>query len=98
MSEAIFVVLGLAVAAIGIWLSVRIINRRERWAIWTAVVMIALLAYPMSVGPVLWMDFHGLTPAWTQDVPIYWPVQWMREHGPRPIREAINRYLAFWVK
>ena len=98
MGEAILGVLGAAVAAFAVWLSVRIISRRERRAIRLAVALIVLLAYPISVGPVLWMDLHGLTPAWAQDVPVYYPVQWMRENGPRPIREAINRYLAFWIK
>jgi hypothetical protein len=36
MGQTIVAVLGAALAAFGIWLIVRIINRRERWAIWTA--------------------------------------------------------------
>jgi len=35
-----------------IWLTVRIFNRRERWAKWTAAALVgAMLLYPLSVGP-----------------------------------------------
>jgi hypothetical protein len=37
-------VLNLASAAFVIWLAVRIVNRRERWAVWTAVVLVMGMA------------------------------------------------------
>jgi hypothetical protein len=40
--EAILAVAGIAFAAVCIWLTVRIINRRERWAICTAAVLIVI--------------------------------------------------------
>ena len=44
-------------AAFCVWLVVRIINRQERWAKWTAATMIALLvAYPLSFGPAHWYE------------------------------------------
>jgi hypothetical protein len=44
--------LAVAFAAFCVWLGVRIVNRRERWAKWTAVVVVALLVgYPLSFGP-----------------------------------------------
>jgi hypothetical protein len=48
-------ILGEAFTAFVVWLGVRIINRRERWAIWTAV---ALMAYPLLLGPACWMSSH----------------------------------------
>jgi hypothetical protein len=42
--------LGIAFAAFCVWLTVRIINRRERWAKWTAIaiaIMVACAAYPV---------------------------------------------------
>ena len=43
----ILAALGVAFAASCIWLAVRIVNRRERWAIWTAAALVIAL-------PVLW--------------------------------------------
>ena len=49
--------LAIAVAAFSIWLAVRIVNRREPWAKWTAVgLVVVLLAYPLSFGPVCWLN------------------------------------------
>jgi hypothetical protein len=48
-------VLAMTFAAFAVWLAIRIINRRERWAKWTAValVLIAITGYPLSMGPVV---------------------------------------------
>jgi hypothetical protein len=52
---------GFALAAFCVWLAVRIVNRRERWAKWTAVgLTVALLAYPLSAGPAVWLFVHVL--------------------------------------
>ena len=47
-------VIGMTSAAFAVWLAIRIINRRERWAKWTAVALslIAIAGYPLSMGPV----------------------------------------------
>jgi hypothetical protein len=87
---------GASFAAFCVWLTVRIVSRRERWAKRTAWALAFPSLYFLSMAPVLWMDLHGFTPAWTHDVPIYWPVQWTRENGPAFIRDAINQYLAIW--
>jgi hypothetical protein len=47
--------LGVTFASFCIWLGVRIMNRRERWAKWTAVVVLGVLAYPLSLGPACWI-------------------------------------------
>jgi hypothetical protein len=41
--------------AFSVWLAVRIINRRERWAIRTAWGLFAALMYVLSFGPACWM-------------------------------------------
>jgi hypothetical protein len=47
--------LGLVVAAFGVWLGVRIINRRERWAKRTALVIVVVpTLYVLSFGPACW--------------------------------------------
>ena len=52
----LFPVLAVVVAAFVVWLTVRIVNRRERWAKWTAVAMGVVLAYPLSLGPACWIS------------------------------------------
>lgn len=45
-----------AFAAFCVWLGVRVFNRRERWAKWTAVGLVVLLAYPVGFGPACWIS------------------------------------------
>src|SRR5580765_3004906 len=58
-------IIGIAFAAFCVWLTVRIVNRRERWAKRTLAggFIFALVAgYPLSIGPMWWLDDHGLLP------------------------------------
>jgi len=48
--------LAVAFAAFCVWLGVRVFNRRERWAKWTAVGLVVMLAYPMGFGPACWVS------------------------------------------
>ncbi|MBI3865241.1 MAG: hypothetical protein HY290_25480 [Planctomycetia bacterium] len=42
-------------AALCIWLTVRIVNRRERWAKWTQAVVVGIpVLYVLSFGPACW--------------------------------------------
>jgi hypothetical protein len=47
---------GVAIPAFCVWLTVRIVNRRERWAKWTAAAVFGLLPvlYVGSFGPACW--------------------------------------------
>jgi hypothetical protein len=47
--------LAVAFAAFSGWLTVRIVNRRERWAKLTAVALAIALLYPASFGPACWL-------------------------------------------
>jgi hypothetical protein len=49
--------LAIAFAAFSVWLTVRIVNRRERWAKWMlAVVLVVPVLYVASFGPACWMS------------------------------------------
>jgi len=50
----IFPACGVALASFCVWLTVQIINRRDRWPKWVAVALIvsAVVGYPLSIGPV----------------------------------------------
>ena len=51
--------LAVAFAAFCVWLTVRIVNRKERWAKWTAAVVIGLPAlYGLSFGPACWVTSY----------------------------------------
>jgi hypothetical protein len=44
--------LAVAFAALCVWLTVRIVNRRERWAKWTLAAIVGLpVLYPPGMGP-----------------------------------------------
>jgi len=63
-----------AFAAFCIWLAVRIINRRERWAKWTLAVVVALPAlYLASFGPIVWLADHDVVPR-NRAAAIYSPI------------------------
>src|SRR5262245_37647673 len=68
-------IVGVAFASFCLWLAVRIINRREKWAKRTAVGLALAMIYPLSVGPVCWITSHmniGTRAVWV----IYRPLTW----------------------
>jgi hypothetical protein len=70
-----FPALGVAFAAFCVWLGVRIYNRRERWAKWTAVVMVVSLPvlYVLSFGPACWLSDRDALPYGLPE-PLYRPL------------------------
>ncbi|HEY3963149.1 MAG TPA: hypothetical protein VGM05_01245 [Planctomycetaceae bacterium] len=55
--------LGVAFAAFCVWLAVRIMNRRERWAKRLAAIVVgAPVLYALSFGPACWLNDWGLMP------------------------------------
>jgi hypothetical protein len=99
MSEAI-AALAVAFAAFCIWLTVRIVNRRERWAKRTAaaVILVGLVGYPLSTGPAGWMRANGwIGPDTDRSLHrFYSPLKWQFRNSPEPIRRAIRRYESLW--
>lgn len=54
-------IIGVAFSAFCVWLTVRIVNRRERWAKRTAIALaLIIVAYPLSSGPVISFWLHGV--------------------------------------
>jgi hypothetical protein len=57
-------IFGVALAATSIWLTVRIVIRRERWAKWMAVAVAVLpVLYVASFGPACWAVGRGILSA-----------------------------------
>jgi O-antigen/teichoic acid export membrane protein len=92
LASALLLALGAGLGALCIWLTVRIINRRERWAKRTLAALVCLpLLYVLSFGPVcgLAVAFHG--PDWI--LSIYGPLFFIQDHGPDWIGSALGANL-----
>jgi hypothetical protein len=87
-------VLGVAIAAFAVWLTTRIVNRRERWAKRTALGLVAGIVYLLSMGPACW--FTSRLNAGAQFLPIvYRPITLFfvgSDNRVSPAGIAIRRY------
>jgi hypothetical protein len=75
--------LAVAVAAFCVWLTVRVINRHERWAKWMLAVVISLpVLYVPSFGPACWISSRhdGRVPSF------YWPIGWVAARSATTLR------------
>ena len=68
-------------------------------AFWATVVLVALVGYPLSMGPAWWL-WHKLDlPAWVtvgMDW-VYEPVWWASWNGPDWFCDAAKKYLNWWT-
>ena len=68
-------------------------------AFWATVVLVVLLVgYPLSIGPVIWWHDRNTIPAWAE-APIEWfysPLDWIAHQAPDPIRAPLFWYADFW--
>jgi hypothetical protein len=97
-----FIILPALVVACGafcVWLTVRIINRRERWAIRTAAAIVLLpLLYVASFGPACWWFSnvselpHGKLSAYRMVPAFYRPIGWMARRGPAWVGRMVGWY------
>ena len=87
----------MAFAAFCVWLTVRIVNRRERRAKWTlAGVIILPTLYVLSVGPAMWLcGGEKSMPEWL--LAIYWPFRVIPD-GPDFIEDAFVWNLGLWAR
>lgn len=103
--------LAVAFAAFCVWLAVRILNRRERWAKWTfaAVVGVPIL-YVMSFGPACWLaavpvpirfSFSEPPPPPKDWFRIFWPIGWAGAAKHRSPASSWNKafywYTELWL-
>jgi hypothetical protein len=79
---------GVVFAAVCIWLGVRIVNRRERWAKWMLAGVVGLpMLYVLSFGPACWIASRiwvgfALVP--------YRPIAWATDHDLVNFRIVCN--------
>src|SRR5437868_6452046 len=73
-------ILAVAVAAFCVWLTVRIVNRRERWAKWTLAAAALPVLYVLSFGPACWAVERDLIPLRQTEI-AYAPIVFLAWHG-----------------
>jgi hypothetical protein len=90
---------GVVFTAFCVWLGVRIVNRRERWAKRTAIalVVVVLVLYPLSVGPAYWLADNVL-PRWAyqQVETVYFPLT-IAMVQTQPTTNLLNWYLFLFI-
>jgi hypothetical protein len=93
--------LGVVLTTFSVWLTVRLVNKRERWAKRTAVALIvALVVYPLSLGPLVWASTHGLIRSETHNWiagHVYAPVLWAWRDGPDFLKVIFREYVNLWT-
>ena len=84
--------LAVAFAAFCMWLTVRIVNRRERWAKWTLAAAIGVpVLYVANFGPACWLCENRVLPqraTWM----IFRPITWFVVDGNEPARTWLTGY------
>ena len=84
--------LAVAFAAFCVWLTVRIVNRRERWTKWTLAAAIGVPGlYILSFGPACWMVDRGNVAARPVAM-LYRPILVVILNGPEICRSALTSY------
>ena len=90
--------LGVAFAAFSVWLTVRLVNRRERWAKWTFFCVIGMpTLYVLSSGPMIWLAGKVDAPPWVFSAldQVYGPLIWVMMYGGC-FGQIFWRYLMWW--
>jgi|SRR5579872_2938861 len=91
---------GIAFAVFCVWLTVRIVNRGERWAKWVlAGALILPPLYLLSYGPAHWLRGLGLIPVTTFDAAakvLYAPLVWWRD-AMGAIPKWFEAYVLWWI-
>src|SRR6478752_3435066 len=84
-------IFGVAFAAFCVWLTVRIVNRQERWAKSTLAVVVGLpVLYVASFGPACWINERYDVGTNAISI-VYRPIIWLASGDPH-VRRPVQRY------
>jgi hypothetical protein len=85
----VFLAFGVAFVAFCVWLGVRIVNRRERWAKWTLATLTGLpVLYMLSFGPACALVDCDVLSASTLKI-AFQPCLYLALYGPIPAQSAL---------
>ena len=92
--DAIFLGVCALLVATALWITVRLINRRQRWTPpmkWTAIALGVSVLYAASFGPACWLSEYDMLDG--HDVWLaYRPITWLSVCGPGPVRRALREW------
>ena len=65
----------------------------------TVILLVVLVAYPLSFGPACWLASHCSLPEPVEYALylFYLPIRWLGRYGPRPVLHAIVGYQRLWT-
>jgi hypothetical protein len=92
---AIFGTTAVAFTALCLWLTMRIYNRRERWAKRTlAAVIGAPVLYVLRIGPAAWITHALGEPQWAGAIymRLYGPINLFYQFGPKIFGKVLDWY------
>ena len=69
---------------------------RRRWPTYLLVVLVLLLVvYPLSIGPLVWLVRHDYLSKQSSIFYAYMPLGWLEDQWP-PFERALNWYAGLW--
>ncbi len=91
--------LGMAFAALCVWLGIRIYNQRERWAKWTLAATILLPAfYVLSFGPACWIATRTHADDAKLFAVVYWPMWWAIRREASVVSDILAMYAVIGMR
>jgi hypothetical protein len=92
---------GTAFAALCVWLTVRIVNRRELWVKWALAGVVGVpMLYVLSFGPACWLQSRCQRLSTSADsklfAALYWPIGLAAYHGIPGARVCLH-YGEMWM-
>jgi hypothetical protein len=89
--------LAIAYAAICLWLTIRIVNRRERWAKWTLSLASLPVVYVAMIGPACWVSSQSGVGAGLVSM-VYEPVFELQSSDWQELSTVLVRYERLFAK
>ena len=68
-------------------------RKKPDWAFWTTVVVVTLVAYPLSWKPACWINMKLGGPDWLEPAfNFYMPLVWAVDYGPDWVKKFFDFY------
>lgn len=72
-------------------------QKSRPWLTWLVIVLVLLVAYPLSMGPMIRLAIKGYLPDWFVELPVYYPLQLLEDRSP-PIHRLFDWYEDWWTE
>jgi hypothetical protein len=76
-------------------------KRKLSGVFWVSITLLMLLFYPLSLGPMIWLDTRGMLPVaarpWLEA--FYFPLQFLFDNQNIPLfSQFFESYLDWWIR